>query len=308
MVSEQRSVHRMSRQRLRNAHRFALGTAQFGLKYGVANHSGQVSIGEISAILACALDAGMDSIDTAMAYGQSEENLGQSGVNRWKVITKLPPVPKKVADVEKWVSEAIANSLIRLRVSCLEGLLLHQASDMCGPKGEQLHNAMLALKRQGIVRKIGVSIYNPEELETLIGKRQIDLVQAPFSVVDRRILTSGWMKRLHELGIELHVRSIFLQGLLLSDKLQQDPRFCKWNTLWDTWFSWLKEERLSPLQACLGFVLGHPEINRIVVGVDKKNQLTEILGASQIGKLSLPDCLVSSDLELIHPSRWISVK
>lgn len=306
-AGEQKSAHRMARRRLRNADRLALGTVQFGLKYGIANHSGQVTLAEIAAILSFAKGAGMDSLDTAMTYGRSEENLGQSGVSRWRVITKLPPVPNFVTDVEKWAHDAVANSLIRLKIGSLEGLLLHRAKDFSGPKGEQLNKALLELKQQGLVKKIGVSIYHPYELDGLIGERQIDLVQAPFNLVDQRILTSGWMTRLHKLGVELHIRSVFLQGLLLSEKLQRDPRFRKWNTLWDAWSIWLKEERLSPLQACLGFALGHPEINRIVVGVDKKNQLAEIFETLNFGKLNPPDFLISSDLDLIQPSRWMNI-
>jgi hypothetical protein len=307
--NEQKSTTRMVRRFMRNAQRLALGTVQFGLSYGVANSTGQVHPSEIDAILSSAKGAGVDTVDTAMAYGRSEENLGQYGVRRWKVISKLPPLPSSVEDVAKWVNDAVVGSLNRLRIDNLEGLLLHRASDLYSHTvGDQLNKALLELKDQGVVKKIGVSIYDPHELEPLIGRRQISLVQAPFNVVDRRILTSGWMARLNDSGVELHTRSVFLQGLLLSEKLQRDPRFSKWNTLWLNWNRWLKKEDLSPLQACLGFALSRPEIHKLVVGVDTRNQLKEILEILQIGKFSPPDSLISTDLDLIHPSHWVNGK
>jgi aryl-alcohol dehydrogenase-like predicted oxidoreductase/RimJ/RimL family protein N-acetyltransferase len=304
----QNSTTRMVRRYIQNAQRLALGTVQFGLSYGIANRTGQVRPFEIDAILSCAKGAGVNTVDTAIAYGSSEENLGQYGVRRWKVISKLPPLPAGLDDIRKWVNDAVINSLNRLQIDNLEGLLLHRSSDFIGHAGEQLNKALLELKDQGLVKKIGVSIYDPHELEALFGRRQIDLVQAPFNVVDRRMLTSGWMARLFNSGVELHTRSAFLQGLLLSEKLQRDPRFCKWGALWFNWNRWLKEEDLSPLQACLGFSLSRPEIHRVVVGVDTRIQLTEILGALQIGKISPPDSLISIDLDLIHPSRWVNAK
>jgi aryl-alcohol dehydrogenase-like predicted oxidoreductase/RimJ/RimL family protein N-acetyltransferase len=303
----QNSVLRMVRRRVQHAKRLALGTVQFGLNYGVSNITGQVCSAEIDSILSCARGARIDTIDTAISYGSSEENLGKSGVQNYKVITKLPPLPVWVENVEKWVNNQVKNSLDRLKIGALEGLLLHRSSDLCGPKGDQLNEALLRLKQQEFVNKIGVSIYDPLELDDLIGKRHIDLVQAPFNVVDRRLLTSGWMKRLNDSGVELHIRSVFLQGLLLSPELQQKTRFCMWSQLWNDWSLWLQEERLSPLQGCLGFALNCPEIDKIIVGVDTKIQLEKILGSLNIGNRSFPDYLISNDLELIHPSRWANL-
>jgi len=304
----QKSTTRMVRRCIQNAQRLALGTAQFGLSYGVANRVGKVHPCEIDAILSCAKGAGVDTVDTAIAYGCSEENLGQYGVRRLKVISKLPPLPSSLDDVRKWVNDAIGNSLNRLRIDNLEGLLLHRSSDLVGHAGEQLNKALIEIKEKGLVKKIGVSIYDPHELEALFGRRQIDLIQAPFNVLDRRILTSGWMMRLYNSGVEIHTRSAFLQGLLLSENLQRDPRFSKWGTLWFNWNRWLKKENLSPLQACLGFAMSRPEFHRVVVGVDTKIQLTEILDALQIGKISPPDSLISTDFDIINPSRWVNAK
>jgi Aldo/keto reductase family. len=106
-----------------------------------------------------------------------------------------------------------------------------------------------------------VSIYNPEELDTLVDKFQVDIVQAPFNILDRRLQTTGWLSRLYEEKVEVHVRSIFLQGLLLMDQGMRPQMFTRWQPLWDQWDNWLREESLTPLEACLGFALSHPEVD-----------------------------------------------
>src|SRR4051812_31651776 len=100
--------------------RLALGTVQFGLKYGVANQSGQVSAADIAAILTQARSAGLDTLDTAIGYGDSETRLGESGVQGWQVITKLPPLPADISDVAGWIGSHLAASRQRLRIDALD--------------------------------------------------------------------------------------------------------------------------------------------------------------------------------------------
>ena len=113
-----------------DASRLALGTVQFGLNYGVANATGQVTLQEGRRILDTAAEAGMDTLDTAVAYGASEEVLGKLGVQSWRVITKLPPMPTSVADVQTWVLEQVAGSRTRLGSNRLGGVLMHRTEDL----------------------------------------------------------------------------------------------------------------------------------------------------------------------------------
>ncbi len=287
--------------------RLALGTAQFGLCYGVANQSGQVSHDQTAAILEHAWAAGLDTIDTAIVYGESEQRLGEIGVAQWQVITKLPAMPETRTDVIAWVQESVLGSLKRLRIPKLYGLLLHRSRQLLGPQGDALYRALHALKDQGKVEYTGVSIYGPDELDALWPYYRLDLVQAPFNIMDRRLATSGWLTRLHQAGAKVHIRSVFLQGLLLMEAANRPATFNCWQPLWDLWHHWLDHQALTPLQACLGFALSQPEIDRVVVGVDSLKQLQGILAGVETPAVNPPTALASEDLHLIDPSRWNAV-
>jgi len=284
--------------------RLALGTAQFGLSYGVANQRGQVTIEQITAILAVANSLGVNTLDTAIAYGDSEQRLGEIGISSWKVVSKLPPIPTENTEIFAWVEQSINESLQRLKIPQLYGLLLHHPEQLLSAQGEKLYQSLNLMKAQGLVKKIGVSIYSPTELENLCDRFSFDLIQAPSNILDRSLERSGWLSRLKDSGVEVHVRSVFLQGLLLMNSLNRPAYFARWQPFWEMWEKWLTDTQLTPLQACLGFVLENPDIDRVVVGVDSLSQLQEIL-ATAMGQLpSPPNDLCCDDPDLINPSRW----
>ena len=285
--------------------RLALGTVQFGLPYGVANQAGQASPLDAAAIVERAWQGGIDTLDTAAAYGESEQRLGEIGVGRWRVISKLPAVLEEhCEDVAAWVKNSVVASLNKLKIARLGGVLAHRSYHLMGRRGAGLRAALSGLQAQGLVEKIGVSIYDPGELDVLWPHFRPDLVQAPFSVVDRRLLSSGWLARLYEAGTEVHVRSAFLQGLLLMGPARRPKTFERWQVLWDSWDRWLQEQCITPLQACLGFAASRPEISRIVVGVDTLEHLDEILLAAKYPGILPPPEIMSEDRDLVEPSRW----
>lgn len=284
--------------------KLALGTVQFGLDYGIANQRGQVSLDEVRLILDHAKAHGMSTLDTAINYGNSEQQLGEIGVIDWQVISKLPALPDHCLDVEAWVRSEVQASLERLRITSLRGLLLHRPEQLIGKHGEKIQQALLALKQQGLIEKIGVSIYDPVELDSLTQCCQIELVQAPFNIFDRRLITSGWLDRLKKMNIELHTRSVFLQGLLLMPNMGRPDKFNRWQPIWQKWEQWLAKTGLTPLQACLRDALAQTDIARVIVGVDSLAQLKEILLAAEGHAPELSEELHSNDIDLIDPSRW----
>lgn len=289
--------------------RLALGTVQFGLPYGVANRQGQVSEEEAAAMLAFAREKGIDTLDTAIAYGNSEETLGRIGVNGWRIISKLPPVPDAVSDVGGWVRQQVESSLQRLDTGFLDGLLLHRPAQLLDAEtGNALYAALCQLQAEGIVGKIGISVYQPDEFTAIVPHfPPFGLVQAPLNVIDRSLVNSGWLQRLHEAGTEVHVRSVFLQGLLLMNEQDRPERFRRWQPLWRQWHDWLQVAGVSALQACLQYPLSLPAVSRVVVGSDNLAQLRQIVGkASQAGP-TVPDTLQSQDPLLINPSLWGSL-
>lgn len=283
--------------------RIAIGTAQFGLPYGISNINGQVPFYEVKSILDFALINEIDTIDTAIAYGESEHFLGQAGVKDFKIITKLPRVPDE-CDLNAWVTHQVNASLLRLGINSIYGLLLHCPEQLLEVNGTKLYRALKLLKENKLVQKIGISIYDPKELEMLISKFDFDIVQAPFNIIDRRLIDSNWLANLSSLDIELHVRSIFLQGLLLMRPNQLPSRFLKWLPLLKDWDEWLQQEKITSLQACLRYALSFSEINRVILGVDNQTQLEQIINSSKGANLEVPDIFKSEDMELINPTYW----
>jgi len=287
-----------------HASRLALGTVQFGLNYGVANVSGQVAVEEIARIIARASAAGLHTLDTAIAYGDAEHRLGEVGVAGWKVVTKLPPIPDSVS-AASWVRSQVNESMVRLNVSSLYALMLHQPSGLFSTQGGAFFDALNELKCDGRVEKIGISAYGPEEIEAVIARFPIDIVQAPLNIIDRRMQESGCLAVLDQQGIEFHARSIFLQGLLLMGKVNRPPWFTRWADLWAAWHAWLAENQLTPLVASLSFVASDPRVSRMVVGVDSLAQLNQIIRAVDSPmKTDFPAELASADPELINPIGW----
>lgn len=284
--------------------RLALGTVQFGLPYGIANEQGQIGLAEAAAILALAREHGLDTLDTAAAYGDSERRLGEIGVSGWRVVSKLPPLPANCRDVHGWVERCIGASLDHLGLPGLYGLLVHRCADLTSARGDELFAAMEAQKARGVVHSIGASVYAPQELDELTGRFALDLVQAPFNILDRRLESSGWLARLKAQGTELHTRSVFLQGLLLMAPERRPAKFARWQELWDAWDRWVRASGVTRAQACLGFALRYREIDRVVVGVDSAAQLAVLLAAAIPSEQGPPYLLSSHEPDLIDPSRW----
>ena len=255
-------------------------------------------------ILRLAWQSGMNTLDTAAGYGTSEQVLGAIGVKDWQVITKVPPLPEEGEDVCQWLQDVVSESLENLKLPKLKGLLLHRPLDLLGCEGEAIYQMLISFKNEGLVEKIGYSIYAPSDLDALWDTYRPDLVQVPFNVFDRRIQTSGWLQKMQQAGTEIHSRSVFLQGLLLMDDKARPKKFSRWDELWQNWQGWLSENDLSPLQGALAFVRSQPEIDRIVVGVDNAQHLDEILEAAQRRIRIAPANLASEDLALVDPSQW----
>lgn len=285
--------------------RLALGSAQFGSKYGVANRTGEITSAELSAILETAKAAGISVCDTAALYGNAESRLGDAGLDGWKVVTKLPPLPESVTDVEGWVLSALGESLTRLRQPSVWGLLLHRAADLRGPRAAELYAALATVRARGLVTRIGLSIYSPGELDDLWPAFTFDLVQAPLNVFDQRLISSGWLERLTREGAEVHARSVFLQGVLLMPAAGRPSYFDRWTPLLDSWFTWLAQHHVSATKACLDFVLAHRSVSQVVIGVDSDAQLRELMAAADAPVASQPPSrFATHDADLLEPFRW----
>lgn len=286
--------------------KLALGTAQFGSAYGIASPQPQINLADSQAIIEYAHHRGMKVLDTAIGYGSSESRLGEIGVHSWKVISKLPEIPA-TENIADWIFHSVRASLERLKVKSLYGLLLHRPSQLVGDKGAKIHAALQDLKSNGLVEKTGVSIYHPSELSNILAVGKVDLVQSPLSILDRRLISSGWLDRLADHGIEVHARSVFLQGILLMSPDELPRKFDRWSKLWSSYRGWLRDTGMSPLQACLAYVSSIPQVQQVVVGVNGLDHIREILEA-RIGIAPdwSPD-LATDDETLLNPLSWLKI-
>ncbi len=285
--------------------KIALGTAQFGLDYGVANDNGQISHVEAEKILDFAWGSGIDTLDTAIGYGDSEERLGQIGVEKWRIVSKLPGLSGLNEEPSDWIKRSVEISLKKLGITSLAGFLLHRPLDLLSADGEVTYRTLNELKSQGVIDKIGVSVCDgPTDLDAIWSDFPCGMVQSPLNLLDRRLITSGWAERLKKHGVEIHTRSAFMQGVLLMERGRRPAYFDEWKSLWDEWHKWLDDVGLTPLQACLNFLLALPQIDRVVVGVDSVQHLREVL--ESVGEpISAYSGFTSEDVNLINPACWI---
>ena len=282
--------------------RIVLGGAQLGLPYGILNGGETLSREEVARILDTAAGHGIDSIDTAIAYGQSESIIGETSQNRFKFISKLPPLPLDVSNVFEWVLAQVEASLSRLKCTSLDALLLHRPQDMTEAHGAELFAAISCLKIEKTIQRFGVSIYTPDELNGIIGTFDIDVVQAPLNVFDRRIL--GVIGQLSALNIEVHVRSVFLQGVLIAKPEDRPQRFNQWSEHFAMFDEWVNSSGMSAMACCLGFALQQPGIAKLVIGTTSATSLAEIMTSIPNSHLEVPAHLQSSIEQLIDPRVW----
>ena len=282
--------------------RIVLGGAQLGLPYGILNGGETLSREEVARILDTAVDHGIDSIDTAIAYGQSESIIGETSQNRFNIISKLPPLPVDVSNVSEWVHSQVQGSLSRLKCTSLDALLLHRPQDLTGAQGAELYAAIGSLMAEKMIHRFGVSIYSPDDLEGIIGTFDIHVVQAPLNVFDRRIL--GVTNRLSVLNIEVHVRSVFLQGVLIANPKDRPQRFEPWSEHFALFDEWVRSSGVSAMACCMGFALQQPGIAKLVIGTTSAESLDEIMNSIPNSVLEVPTHLQSSVEQLIDPRFW----
>jgi aryl-alcohol dehydrogenase-like predicted oxidoreductase len=284
--------------------KFAIGTAQFGMIYGIANKSGQVTNEEIKNILSFCVSNNINTIDTAISYGDSENLLGKNGVNHFQIITKLPAIPKNTKNIKKWINDSINDSILRLNVSNLYGLLLHSPLQLLEETGDIIYDELIKCKESGKISKIGISVYEPIELHKILNIYKVDIVQLPLNIFDRRFEQTNWLKKLKANGIEIHVRSIFLQGLLLMKPDERPIYFSKWKNLFNEYDNWLLLNKYCSIKACLNFALSFPEIDKIIFGVDSLTNLKQIINSVDRTCENFPGTLISNELDLINPALW----
>lgn len=290
--------------------KLALGTVQFGVDYGLTNHGGRTGADEAARILAAARAAGIGLLDTAALYGCAEQVLGQSGVagTGWRIVTKTIQFKRDSlgdADVDA-CRQALEASFERLGAGSVYGVLVHHAPDLLAGGGERLWALLQEFKQQGRIAKIGVSAYDGATTAQVLDRFEIDLVQLPMNVLDQRLWSDGTLARLKRCGVEVHVRSAFLQGLLLGDAATLPPYFAPLLMQLAAFGRAAQEAGMSRAGLALAWLRDNPEVDQIVIGVNNERQLHDSVRAYH--ELLPPDfdfsTLRCNDPALVDPSRW----
>lgn len=300
----------MTREGIRIAARLGLGTAQLGLAYGVTNLHPRLADAEVRALLARAEQAGVRVLDTAAAYGDSEAVIGRcvQAASAFRIVTKTPAVSEPTvssAHAEAF-HESLKVSLARLNRPAVDALLVHHGQDVAKPGGERIVDFLQETKARGQVQHIGVSIYTGQEIDAVLERFTPDIVQLPISLADQRLIESGHLRMLKGLGIEIHARSLFLQGVLLSEPGELPSYFAAYDSSLSSFSSALHGLGLTRLEACLGFALARMELDTLLVGVAHATELDQILAAADRATARPFDTTLFAQNEekLLDPTQW----
>lgn len=293
--------------------KIGLGTVQWGTSYGISNIAGQTKSSEVGKIMQLAQETGICFLDTAHAYGNAEDVIGIQNpmINSFNITTKTKPLDSKNISKNELseVKDAFNLSFDKLNHISLHGLLVHDAENLLVKGSEGLWHFMQHLKSANKVKKIGVSVYEPSQLEMIIEKYDIDIVQFPFNIYDQRFNKNNLIERLQEKMIEIHVRSAFLQGLLLLKPDNLPKYFDSIRKHHEMLYKTFQTMDLSPLEACLLFCLELKAIDKVIVGCENIKQLKEMIQA--VKNNTTHDFLQLSTFKLedegiIMPMKWQS--
>jgi aryl-alcohol dehydrogenase-like predicted oxidoreductase len=294
--------------------RLAIGTVQFGQPYGIANRTGQPSFAQVCDILACAVENGATTLDTAAAYGESESILGRAlreigAMDRVTIVSKVRHLKTMVQEqtqekIERWIRDSVVSSLQRLGVESLPVCLFHDTVDVAHME------VLLALKEEGLVQHVGVSVIRPEQIEMVLASSGVEAVQVPMNMLDQRVLRSGALGRAEAAGMAVFVRSIYLQGLLLMPVDQIMPELEQVVPA-----RWVLQQiadgaGLTMAEMALRYGLSLPGVTSVLTGVETVEQMETNARIAAKGPLPLEvtrqiDEAVPDLSETIVPSPWL---
>ncbi|MEO6096885.1 MAG: aldo/keto reductase [Fibrobacteria bacterium] len=301
-----------------NAHvsRLVLGTLQMGIPYGIANATGVPSRKESFAILDTAWESGVDMMDTAAAYGESEAILGEWMASRNahpRIVTKLPPLPKVAHDVESiglHYETHLQASLARLGRPAVWGLLLHEPEDFLSWPRE-VAEVLRGFRKQGMASHVGASLYRSDDGQTLLSAPELDLFQIPFNLFDQRFLPSSSQLQTASARSKILLgRSCFLQGFFFLTPEEAAIRVpgSREFLMRLQQIAWTQD--MSVRRLALGFALSFPELSGIILGVESAAQMRENQASYREGPLGpelvamIREAFASVPSSLRDPARW----
>lgn len=279
---------------MKNNHQIILGSAQFGNKYGFDNKL--CSFNETNKILKTASKLGVKEIDTALAY-KNLYKLSNYDLKSFKIILKV--------NIQKFNKNEFHKNILKISGKIknkINTILIHNQNFTKLENSEKIFKELLNLKKKKLFSKIGISIYDVELIPSIIKKFKLDIIQVPFNFFDRRINKKKILSILKKNKVKIHVRSIFLQGLLLKHKTPQ--KFSKFRKELKLFNNFVKKNKISKFNACLNFIFSYHFYEKVVVGVNSKKELEQILNFKKNKNLIFPNLKKIDSKELIDPRKW----
>lgn len=282
--------------------KLSIGTAQFGLDYGINNKIGRVNQKSVNKILDFAYRNKIRSIDTAKSYGKSENKIGEYIKHQdghWNITTKI-------SDIEQPLEKQIIDSKFKLGIQ--PGVILAHSSKLFFDKNFQ--GQVEILKNKKLISKVGLSVYTNDEISFVLKNYyNVDVIQLPLNILDTRLLKNGVLEELQKMNIEVHVRSIFLQGLLFMSESQLKVKFEEAIKPINYLKEIIKDQNINLAEFSLLFVSNLDFVNKIVIGIDSYHQLVKNLNTLQkkVSSSIFNDALeLNFDNEnILNPALWI---
>jgi len=282
--------------------KFILGGAQFGQRYGIYNNK-IINFKELKKSVNFAKKNKIFIIDTSFNYKNSHKVIGKLDIKNLKIITKLKLKNKRHV---YYLDSQIQESLKKLKIKKYFAILIHDYKNLLSERGNKFLQKLYALKKRGLVDKIGVSIYSPNDLKKIWKFWKPEIVQAPLNVFDKRIHDSGWLNILKKNKIIFVARSVFLQGALVQNINKNFKYFNSYKNQFKFWFDWCKNKKISLIKACLDYIKKFKEVDYLIVGFNSYVEFKEILSSYKKKKYYIPDTFNSKEIKLIDPRKWNS--
>jgi aryl-alcohol dehydrogenase-like predicted oxidoreductase len=292
--------------------KLGIGTAQLGMNYGISNPFGKTSEPEAGRILSLAAESGVTFVDTARLYGDCEAIIGRNlpAKHEFNIVTKTPKLAARPLRSEhaRALLTAFDTSCRLLRQERIYALLLHDVDDLLAKGGEELFGVMSHIKSVGGVEKIGASVYSASQIDELLARFSVDIIQVPVSIFDQRLVQSGHLSKLAQHGVEVHARSVFLQGLILLRPDQLDSHFDSVRGKLTELHAELRTVGITPQQAAFQFVNSLDDIDVVICGVNNASQLQELIETASTPCQSLRELDLTrfaiDNPAIVNPALW----
>jgi aryl-alcohol dehydrogenase-like predicted oxidoreductase len=282
--------------------KLALGTVQFGTSYGISNSIGVPNDDELRSIFDIANTHGIKILDSAPAYGNAQHRIGKYASNRFEVVSKFLNVQSRES-----LSTVIQQSLYDLNTSKLYALISHNSDELIA--NPDLWNFLSEEKERGQIERIGYSLYTPEQLQKLLDLGMLpDIVQLPFNLLDRKF--QPYFGELKRFGTEIHIRSVFLQGLFFLDVKKLSAKLDPIKPALTLIHNLCRESKIPVSELALGFVKNNPFIDKVLIGVASSDQLSKNIHEFSLNRVDnklfeqINNIKIFDDT-ILNPATWL---